>query len=96
MTSPTYCKDCIYWDITHAGTTTKAREGRCRRHAPTPSADDVNADFGTVWPATLMMTVVRACPGEVSEGELIDTMILTPARAPECNHRAFMAGYSLC
>jgi len=81
MTSPTYCKDCIYWDITHAGTTTKAREGRCRRHAPTPSTDDVNADFGTVWPATFDddWCGEGRRPGEVSEGELIDTMILTPA-----------------
>jgi len=81
MTSPTYCKDCIYWDITHAGTTTKAREGRCRRHAPTPSADDVNADFGTVWPTTFDddWCGEGRRPGEVSEGELIDTMILTPA-----------------
>lgn len=52
MTSTTYCKDCIYWDITRAGTTTRAREGRCRRHAPTPRAEDMNLDFGTVWPAT--------------------------------------------
>ena len=48
----TYCKDCIYWDIIHEGTTMRAREGRCRRHAPTPRADEVSVDFGTVWPAT--------------------------------------------
>ncbi len=48
----TYCKDCIYWDVINEGTTTRAREGRCRRHAPTPRADEVSVDFGTVWPAT--------------------------------------------
>ena len=81
MTSPSYCKDCIYWDITHTGTTTKAREGRCRRHAPTPAAEDVNSDFGTVWPATFDddWCGEGRRPGEVNEGELVDRMILPPA-----------------
>lgn len=81
MTSPTYCKDCIYWDITHAGTTTRAREGRCRRHAPTPRAEDVNLDFGTVWPATFDddWCGEGRRPGEASESDLVDTMILPPA-----------------
>jgi hypothetical protein len=48
----TYCKDCIFWDRIYAGTTTRYREGRCRRHAPTPRADEISRDFGTVWPAT--------------------------------------------
>ncbi len=47
-----YCKDCVFWDVTQQGTTTRSREGRCRRHAPTPEADDITQDFGTVWPAT--------------------------------------------
>ena len=52
MKDITYCKECIFWDIIQAGTTTKAREGRCRRHAPTPRADEISQDFGTIWPAT--------------------------------------------
>ena len=81
MTSPTYCKDCIYWDITHAGTTTRAREGRCRPHAPTPRAEDINLDFGTVWPATFDddWCGEGRRPGDVSEGEIVETMIFAPA-----------------
>ena len=62
MKFPTCCKDCIYWDIIHEGATTRAREGRCRRHAPTPRtptsrtptsrAGEISVDFGAVWPAT--------------------------------------------
>ena len=52
MKDITYCKDCVFWDVIHAGTTMRAREGRCRRHAPTPRADEVTQDFGTIWPAT--------------------------------------------
>jgi hypothetical protein len=52
MINVTYCKNCIFWDIIHAGTTTKAREGRCRRHAPIPRADKISRDLGTMWPAT--------------------------------------------
>lgn len=47
-----FCKDCIFWDITHAGSLTKAREGRCRRHAPTPMPESTEQDSGTIWPAT--------------------------------------------
>ena len=47
-----FCKDCIFWDITHAGTLTKAREGRCRRHAPTPMSESIDQEAGTIWPAT--------------------------------------------
>lgn len=48
----TFCKDCIYWDeITHQSQT-KSKEGRCRRHAPTPAAEDIASDMGTIWPAT--------------------------------------------
>jgi len=52
MNSPPYCKDCVFWDITRAGTTTRAREGKCRRHAPIPRAEEHATDCGTVWPAT--------------------------------------------
>ncbi len=48
----TYCKDCIYWDLTHKGTLTKSREGRCRRHAPTPMSESMEQEAGTIWPAT--------------------------------------------
>ncbi len=47
-----YCKDCVFWDVTQEGTTTRTREGRCRRHAPTPQDDDLEKDYGTIWPAT--------------------------------------------
>lgn len=47
-----FCKDCIFWDVTHAGSITKAREGRCRRHAPTPMSEDLDQEAGTIWPAT--------------------------------------------
>ena len=47
-----FCKDCVYWDITHRGSLTKAREGRCRRHAPTPVSETMDEDAGTIWPAT--------------------------------------------
>ena len=74
MSSLTYCKDCIYWDITHAGTTTRAREGRCRRHAPTPQSDDINQDFGTVWPATFDddWCGEGRRPGDIAEEFLVD------------------------
>jgi hypothetical protein len=48
----TLCKDCIYWDIMPQSATTKATEGRCRRHAPTPSSEDAEKDMGTIWPST--------------------------------------------
>ena len=48
----TSCKDCVFLDIIHAGTTRRSREGRWRRHAPTPRADEISRDFGTIWPAT--------------------------------------------
>ena len=76
MNSTTYCKDCIFWDITHAGTTTRAREGRCRRHAPTPQADDVNQDYGTVWPATFDDDW---CGEGRRPGEVADELIFDPA-----------------
>ena len=46
------CQDCIYWDLMPQSASTKAREGRCRRHAPTPSSEDAEKDMGTIWPAT--------------------------------------------
>ena len=46
------CKDCIYWDVLPHSSTTRAKEGRCRRHAPTPSSEDAEKDMGTIWPAT--------------------------------------------
>ena len=52
MKDITYCKDYVFWDIIHVGTPTKSREGRCRRHAPTPRADEISQDFSTIWPAT--------------------------------------------
>ena len=76
MNSATYCKDCIFWDITHAGTTTRAREGRCRRHAPAPQADDVNQDYGTVWPATFDDDW---CGEGRRPGEVADELIFDPA-----------------
>ncbi|ADE40774.1 hypothetical protein [Candidatus Puniceispirillum marinum] len=52
----TYCKECRFWDVMHDRITTKAPEGRCRRHAPHPEAplesSTVIFDRGTVWPAT--------------------------------------------
>ena len=48
----TYCKDCAYWDEIGQGSTTKMREGRCRRHAPHPQQSDIVDGDGTVWPAT--------------------------------------------
>jgi len=47
-----FCKDCIYWDVMPQAASTKAIEGRCRRHAPTPSSEDADKDMGTIWPAT--------------------------------------------
>ena len=47
-----FCKDCVYWDIIHKGSLTTAREGRCRRHAPTPMAESIELEAGTIWPAT--------------------------------------------
>ncbi|MEK9553312.1 MAG: hypothetical protein VW446_08610, partial [Alphaproteobacteria bacterium] len=60
--------------ITHAGTTTRAREGRCRRHAPTPQSDDINQDFGTVWPATFDddWCGEGRRPGDIAEEFLVD------------------------
>lgn len=46
------CNDCIYWDVMPQSATTKSKEGRCRRHAPTPSFEDAEKDMGTIWPAT--------------------------------------------
>ncbi|MGC6529441.1 MAG: hypothetical protein ACON4G_00315 [Candidatus Puniceispirillaceae bacterium] len=46
------CVDCIYWDEMPQSVTTKSREGRCRRHAPTPSSEEAEKDMGTIWPAT--------------------------------------------
>ena len=46
------CKDCIYWDVMPQSSSTRAKEGRCRRHAPTPSSEDAEKDMGTIWPAT--------------------------------------------
>ena len=48
-----YCKDCVFRDIAHAGTTIKAREVRCRRYAPTPLSEEETTSGGTVWSATL-------------------------------------------
>ena len=52
----TYCKECRFWDVMHDRISTKAQEGRCRRHAPHPEAplesSSVIFDRGTVWPAT--------------------------------------------
>lgn len=52
----TYCKECRFWDLMHDRISTKAQEGRCRRHAPTPEAvpDTSTGIFihGTIWPAT--------------------------------------------
>lgn len=48
----TFCKDCIYWDEKSQQSLTKSKEGRCRRHAPTPSSEEAELDMGTIWPAT--------------------------------------------
>lgn len=50
--SKTYCKDCRFWDETSQGSTTRLREGRCRRHAPQPAQSHVLEGEGTIWPAT--------------------------------------------
>ena len=69
-----FCKDCLFWDVTQAGTTTKLREGRCRRHAPTPQADDVTVDFGTVWPATFEddWCGEGRAPSDLPDGQMFD------------------------
>ncbi len=73
-----YCKDCIFWDLIHAGTTTRSRKGRCRRHAPTPRADEISRDIGTVWPATFDDDW---CGEGQQAGEMFDA-ILDHDRAP--------------
>lgn len=56
LATRTYCKECRFWDVMHDRISTKAQEGRCRRHAPHPEAPlDSSAmgfDLGAVWPAT--------------------------------------------
>lgn len=47
-----FCKDCVYWDEMSRATATKNKEGRCRRHAPTPTSEDAMTDTGTIWPST--------------------------------------------
>lgn len=79
MSSRTYCKDCVFWDLTHAGTTTRSREGRCRRHAPTPRSDELELDNGTAWPATFDEDW---CGEGRRPGEAIDDVILDRAPAP--------------
>ena len=69
-----YCKDCVFWDITHDGNSMRSREGRCRRHAPTPQSDDITQDFGTVWPATFEddWCGEGRAPDSTADGQIID------------------------
>jgi len=69
-----YCKDCVFWDVTQEGSTMRSREGRCRRHAPTPQADDIKQDFGTVWPATFEddWCGEGRAQGVLSDGQILD------------------------
>ena len=76
MTSVCYCKDCVFWDITHAGTTTKSREGRCRRYAPTPFSEEETTSGGTVWPPTFDDDW---CGEGQRPGEVHEEVILNPA-----------------
>lgn len=78
-----FCKDCIYWDITHRGTLTKAREGRCRRHAPTPMSETIEEEAGTIWPSTFdddWCGEGRMHGDDINEDLLLD---ITPAPKPE-------------
>lgn len=80
-----FCKDCIFWDITHAGTLTKAREGRCRRHAPTPMSENLEQEAGTIWPATFdddWCGEGKMHGDDVSDELLVD---ITPAPRPKNN-----------
>ena len=78
-----FCKDCIFWDITHQCTLTKSREGRCRRHAPTPMSESIDQEAGTIWPATFdddWCGEGRMHGDEVTDDMLLD---LTPAPRPK-------------
>ena len=78
-----FCKGCIFWDITHQGPLTKAREGRCRRHAPTPMSESMDQEAGTIWPATFdddWCGEGRMHGDEVTDDMLLD---LTPAPRPK-------------
>ena len=78
-----FCKDCIFWDVTHAGSITKAREGRCRRHAPTPMSEDLEQEAGTIWPSTFdddWCGEARIHSDPLDEHMLVD---IIPAPKPE-------------
>ena len=49
MASFSYCKGCIFWDITRSHTITGACMGQRRRYAPTPCSKDKIFSGEGVW-----------------------------------------------
>ena len=61
----------------------QGREGRCRRHAPTPMSESMDQEAGTIWPATFdddWCGEGRMHGDEVTDDMLLD---LTPAPRPK-------------